>query len=837
MLWRVPGLADMSPLFGKEGPGGISERPELPANLQILEPESLDESAIAAILAKAGESLGGFLHLHPPTTLESSVLNLDAGANALVRHVFLLAKHLQSKLTAPTDSGRRHFTCVVWQDGRLGTTGNGVNAVAGGLSGLAKTLQIEWPTVFCRTVDLAPELTADEAAQRLAAELTDPDGRTQEIGLSPQGRVAFLPRVVKRLSGEPDFVRPELVEACPEQSRRGNEIGLRQAQPERETEDLTAPVFLPEALQTPSTEDIALLPEKPVWLVSGGARGVTADCVLELARRQPGTFLLAGRSSLEDEPEWAAGIPEEVALRQAAMQALQAAGEKPTPVKVRQLVGRIDANRAIRATLQQLQDSGSTGVYVSADATDATKLREAIAPHVQQHGVITGVIHGAGVLADKLIEKKTPEDFDAVVGTKVHGLQALLDAVDPEQLSHLLLFSSAAGFYGNGGQSDYAIGNEILNRAAFAFQQAHPNCRVVSYNWGPWEGGMVTPELKRMFEERGVEVIPVADGARIFADFAGMPEARGHGPLGLREHDPLLLIGNSLAAQYEPPPEVKRSRKLERKLSAAQNPALADHMIGEHAVVPAVCALGWMADAVEQLAPGYRLAACEDFQVLKGIVFDNSLAERYQLDLEEVEREPGLRSVVDAKITSPGGKLPRPHYRVRLHLAKVTPDSPIGDPESEIRNPKSEIRNFYEDGTLFHGPKFQGILRVAELTEQRLLAECRMPTWSDVECGQFRTRPFNPYTLDPAFQAMLVWARAIHNAGSLPLKLARLEHFQAIPFDTPYTLDLRVKSHSPTALVADLDLVLDDGQVAARMLGAEVTLSENLNALFLKSAA
>ncbi len=163
-----------------------------------------------------------------------------------------------------------------------------------------------------------------------------------------------------------------------------------------------------------------------------------------------------------------------------------------------------------------------------------------------------------------------------------------------------------------------------------------------------------------------MQVIPVADGVRIFADAA---ENRGH--------DPLLLIGNSLAAQYEPPPEVKRTRRATRTLTAAQNPVLVDHMIGEHAVVPAVCALGWMAEAAEQLAPGYRLEACEDFQVLKGIVFDDSLAEYYQLELAEVERESGTRSVVVATITSSGGKLPRPHYRTRLHLTKATADSPV----------------------------------------------------------------------------------------------------------------------------------------------------------------
>ena len=41
-----------------------------------------------------------------------------------------------------------------------------------------------------------------------------------------------------------------------------------------------------------------------VWLVSGGARGVTAACIIELARRQPGSvFVLAGRSGREPWPD------------------------------------------------------------------------------------------------------------------------------------------------------------------------------------------------------------------------------------------------------------------------------------------------------------------------------------------------------------------------------------------------------------------------------------------------------------------------------------------------------------------------------------------------------
>ena len=81
-----------------------------------------------------------------------------------------------------------------------------------------------------------------------------------------------------------------------------------------------------------------------------------------------------------------------------------------------------------------------------------------------------------------------------------------------------MLFSSIVGFYGNVGQSDYAIANEILNKSAYMLKHKYPNCHVVSINWGPWDSGMVTPELKKVFEARNVEVIPTDVGARMLVD-------------------------------------------------------------------------------------------------------------------------------------------------------------------------------------------------------------------------------------------------------------------------------------------------------------------------------
>ncbi|MFN9938536.1 MAG: KR domain-containing protein, partial [bacterium] len=101
---------------------------------------------------------------------------------------------------------------------------------------------------------------------------------------------------------------------------------------------------------------------------------------------------------------------------------------------------------------------------------------------------------------------------------KVQGLENLLQCVPPSQLQYLVLFSSVVGFYGNVGQADYALANEILNKSAHIIKQNYPHCHVVAINWGPWESGMVSPELKTAFAERGIETIPLEIGAQMLVN-------------------------------------------------------------------------------------------------------------------------------------------------------------------------------------------------------------------------------------------------------------------------------------------------------------------------------
>ncbi len=79
-----------------------------------------------------------------------------------------------------------------------------------------------------------------------------------------------------------------------------------------------------------------------VYLVSGGAKGITAECTIKLAQKQPAKFILLGRSELlEIEPDYAQNCAEEPALKKRIMENLQSQGEKPTPISVQKIYNKI----------------------------------------------------------------------------------------------------------------------------------------------------------------------------------------------------------------------------------------------------------------------------------------------------------------------------------------------------------------------------------------------------------------------------------------------------------------------------------------------------------------
>jgi NAD(P)-dependent dehydrogenase (short-subunit alcohol dehydrogenase family) len=208
-----------------------------------------------------------------------------------------------------------------------------------------------------------------------------------------------------------------------------------------------------------------------------------------------------------------AGAPDAAALRKALITAGIGA-----PAAIERRVRATQAEREIRASLAALRGLAASVEYRSVDVRDSHAVAEALADLRVRHGRVDGVIHGAGILDDRLIADKTAEGFARVWETKVDGARALATNLDAD-LRFLVLFGSVSGVFGNRGQCDYAAANDALDTLARAWESRFTG-RVLSVDWGPWmptgdsTDGMVSPELLRSYARAGVAALHPDDGVR-----------------------------------------------------------------------------------------------------------------------------------------------------------------------------------------------------------------------------------------------------------------------------------------------------------------------------------
>ncbi|APX22784.1 MAG: polyketide synthase [Rhodobacteraceae bacterium] len=141
--------------------------------------------------------------------------------------------------------------------------------------------------------------------------------------------------------------------------------------------------------------------------------------------------------------------------------------------------------RAVRA----LEEAGADVMVAAADVCNLGQMQAVRRAAEDRFGRITGVIHGAGVIADAPLLTKSPASVEDVFTPKIHGTQVLGEVFPDGSTDWMALFSSSSTVTAPPGQVDYVAANEYLN--AFAQARAGGRTRVVAISWGIWnEVGM-----------------------------------------------------------------------------------------------------------------------------------------------------------------------------------------------------------------------------------------------------------------------------------------------------------------------------------------------------------
>ncbi len=659
-----------------------------------------------------------------------------------------------AKRVAPRFSTRGGLFVAVQDTGGAFATdewGDPNKSPTGGLSGLAKTAALEWPNATVRSIDIdAGHRDSTEVAEELVREIMG-GGDDVEIGL-PEGKRIALDLVLEPSPGP--------------------------------------------RLESP-------LGEGDVVVVSGGARGVTAACVLELGRRTGARFLLLGRSPLPELDELES-IEDDAELKRALLARAKSAGEKISPADLGKRAGRIRSAAEIRGTLSDFAALGLEARYVSVDVRDAAALYGVLDEVRDAWGPIRGLVHGAGVIRDRNIVDKTEDQFETVFDTKVHGLWALLAATAGDPLSVVCVFSSVAGRAGNVGQVDYSMANEVISKMTQIEARRRPDAVVKSIAWGPWDGGMVGPSLRKVFEERGIVLIPVDVGARMFAD-----ELLGD------SSDVEIVVGSVIevpdeetASKDEEPSEVANGTTEKTfSLDAKSHGFLLDHSIDGTPVLPLVVAIDFFIAALEPwFAP--EEVAVEDIHVRHGVrLHDLESGETIKVTAHRISNGiDGARM----ELFDSSGELA---YTARAR--RVVDEAHDG---LDVDSPEEVFEDVVYDGKLlFHGRTLQVLHDVRKPDERGMKAAVKRGSQVGVGTGEYK---LDPATMDGAMQLAVLWTANWVEGLSLPLKVERFRKYG--PFDGDLSLRLRGRKKSRSSAVSDVDVVNQAGELVASLRGIEV---------------
>jgi len=198
--------------------------------------------------------------------------------------------------------------------------------------------------------------------------------------------------------------------------------------------------YRPTAQGEPVTLDV-----NDVLLVTGGGKGIAAECALALAQDTGVTLALLGRTQ-----------PLHDSVLQEHLTRLDAAG-----VRYR---------------------------YFPVDIQDVCSVKEVVHEIEASLGSVTAILHGAGINQPTLLSMLDEEMINKTIAPKVQGLQHVLAVVSPQKIKSLITFGSVIACTGMQGEAHYALANEWLRYITTTFQHENPASSCLCIEWSIWSG-------------------------------------------------------------------------------------------------------------------------------------------------------------------------------------------------------------------------------------------------------------------------------------------------------------------------------------------------------------
>lgn len=476
-----------------------------------------------------------------------------------------------------------------------------------------------------------------------------------------------------------------------------------------------------------------------VFLVTGGAKGITAECALALAEKTGVPMALVGSSS----------HPEE---------------NSPSP-----------RSAEIARTLKRFQEKGLTCHYYSCNIADIESVKTLVARIEQELGQITGVIHGAAINRPQKVEQCPLEEAYQEVTPKILGLLNLMGVLENKAPKLIVGFSSIGSVLGLPGNTWYSFSNEALDLILRCFQQEHPKTAVISLAYSIWADVGMGARMNAVesLARRGIEAISVSEGVSRFVELVENDPGDAQVVIAARLGNLDSLKGNFdtwLTKRTAPPTRLTFLEQIEilepgvesvirSHLTLKRDSYVQHHIYKGSYLFPTVFGLEAMAQAVAYTLRKENLLSVrlENIRLERPIVVDPKNGVEIELRTEVLERQSAQEPIrVRAEIRT---------ERTGFALAHFAADFVFGQTK-EIPLEKRQLPSTPLDldplqdlysWLLFQGPRFQRLEQIYSLDSRHILFRTQKGIHSSAREKDYLDRADGPFILgDPYYRDSLI---------------------------------------------------------------------------------
>lgn len=534
------------------------------------------------------------------------------------------------------------------------------------------------------------------------------------------------------------------------------------------------------------------LDKNSVIVVTGAAGSIVSAITSDIAARTGATFHLLDLAPAPDpeDPDLRRFATDREGLKRDLFERMKARGERATPALVEKELAQIERRSAALSAVLAISAAGGTAHYHSVHLGDPEGVYAALAG-VRSVGRADVLIHAAGIEISRFLPDKSPAEYERVLDVKASGWRNVMAGLSGVPLGAAVVFSSIAGRFGNGGQTDYSAANDLLCKQISALRNRRPETRGIAIDWTAWAGiGMASRgSIPKMMELAGIDMLPAEAGIPVTyhelvaGSYSGEVVIADRLGILLREHDDTGGIEPASAVTAEYPmigrvvsSGVTSPLVVETELDPKVEPFLHHHRIDGTAVLPGVMGMEGFAEAASLLVPGARVKRLLDVRFLAPFKLYRDEPRALRLEVLLSPAKAGAHAqcrLVGARVL-PGRAEPvtTVHFEGLVELCASSADADLPAQKVSIsapeRAPDRTAADIYQD--YFHGPAYQ-VLEAAWIDGQTAFGRMSATLGPNSSRGETL---IEPRCIELCFQTAGIWEMARSGRMGLPNVVSRL---------------------------------------------------------------